>query len=283
MESFKPITENTKEKKEMDLFQQTTVYINAGGRGTRLEPIFPKGKYGITKSLLDFGNEPLIQKHINLLSKLRFKNIIIGAGDHINIREYFKNVNTENLTISITKNQEDTGGDLIKSIREMENCGENILVENVDTILYIKNLSELLKQHYDTKAMATIVLTTRKGVPNENAFFVDNKGKVVFSKEASDYQNIREPNNWTGFRGSSAGTVVFKTDFLKTYPWKSGDSALSIYRDILPQLISNDKLYAYNNENNFFIDIGTPDSYKKVKRREGKLFNTIGKKYSEDN
>ncbi|MFA6533496.1 MAG: NTP transferase domain-containing protein [Patescibacteria group bacterium] len=267
------------EAEKKKLFNQTTVYINAGGRGTRLESIFPKGPSGVTKALIDFNGKPMIQNHTDLLSELGFKNIIIGAGDHLNIKEYYAGQENERLSVVNTEKQEDTGGDLIKAVRETENNGENILVENVDTVLYVKNVAELLAQHEKSGATATIVLTTKKGVPNEGAFFVDENGKVVFSREAREEYGLAEPDEWAGFKASSTGTVIFKTDFLKSYDWQSGQEPLSVYRDLIPELIKQGGLYAYNNENNLFTDTGTPEKYHQIKRHEKKLFGALGEKY----
>jgi len=267
------------EAEKKKLFNQTTVYINAGGRGTRLESIFPKGPSGVTKALIDFNGKPMIQNHTDLLSELGFKNIIVGAGDHLNIKEHYAGQENERLSVVNTETQEDTGGDLIKAVRETENNGENILVENVDTVLYVKNLAELLAQHEKSGAIATIVLTTKKGVPNEGAFFVDENGKVVFSREAREEYGLMEPKEWAGFKASSTGTVIFKIDFLKLYNWQSGQKPLSVYRDLIPELIRQGGLYAYNNENNLFTDTGTPEKYHQIKKHEKKLFGALGEKY----
>jgi len=267
------------EKKE--LFEQTTVYINAGGRGTRMESIFPKGPRGVTKALIEFNGKPMIQNHVDLLLKMGFKNIIIGAGDHLEIKNYFKGKEDERLNIITTEEEEDTGGDLIKAVRERNDLGKNIIVENVDTLLYIKDLEELLSQHERSGASATIVLSTRKGVPNEGAFFVDENGKVIFSKEARNEYGLEEPKNWDGFQGSSTGTLIFTAEYLRNFDWQPGAGSLSIYRDIILELINQGKLYAYNNENNFFTDTGTPEKYRQIKRHERKLFGSIGKKYLE--
>ena len=261
------------------LLNQTTVYINAGGRGTRLESIFPKGPSGVTKALIDFNGKPMIQNHTDLLYELGFKNIIVGAGDHLNIKEHYAGQENERLSVVNTQTQEDTGGDLIKAVRETKNNGVNILVENVDTVLYVKNLAELLAQHEKSSAIATIVLTTKTGVPNEGAFFVDENGKVVFSREARDEYGLVEPEEWAGFKASSTGTVIFKTDFLKSYDWQSGQKPLSVYRDLIPELIKQGGLYAYNNENNLFTDTGTPEKYHQIKRHEKKLLGALGEKY----
>lgn len=278
---FKNKTEETNDvdAEKTKLFNQTTVYINAGGRGTRLESIFPKGKSGVTKALIDFNGKPMVQNHTDLLTELGFKNIIVGAGDHLNIKEHYAGQENERLKVVNTETQEDTGGDLIKAVRETENNGANILVENVDTVLYVKNLAELLAQHEKSGATATIVLTTKKGVPNEGAFFVDENGKVVFSKEAREEYGLEEPEEWTGFKASSTGTVIFKTDFLQSYDWQSGQKPLSVYRDLIPEIIKQGGLYAYNNENNLFTDTGTPEKYHQIKRHEKKLFGALGEKY----
>ena len=64
-ETPKNIERSLKLKK---LYHQTTVYINAGGRGTRLEPIMPKGEKGITKALLKFDNDTIIKISKNILN-----------------------------------------------------------------------------------------------------------------------------------------------------------------------------------------------------------------------
>ena len=170
---------------------------------------------------------------------------------------------------------------MIKAIRKY-NCGKNILVENVDTILLVDNFDKLLKQHNETNALGTIVLTTKKDVPNEGAFYVDENGKVIFSREARNQSSAEEPSNWTGFRGSSTGAIIFSTDFLKQYNWKAGDGRLSIYKDLVPALIEMGGLYAYDNENNFFMDVGTPDKYKQIKRHP-KIFGAVGARYLKNN
>ncbi|MFW0862484.1 MAG: nucleotidyltransferase family protein [Candidatus Komeilibacteria bacterium] len=262
------------------LFKETTVYINAGGRGTRLEPVLPKDKKGIAKAMIEFNEQPMIKNHTDLLLKLNFKNIIVGAGDHTNIADYYSenDIDDERLDIVDTATQEDTGGDLIKAVRQVENVGKNVLIENVDTVLYVDRLDSLLAQHEQSGATATIVLTTAKGVPNENAFFVDESGKVVYTKEGSSDEQ-EEPKEWSGFRGSSTGMVIIDSNFIKSYDWSPGDSRLSVYRDMVPELIKRGLLFAYNNGDSLFADIGTPEKYKKFKRHEKQLFNALGDKY----
>lgn len=267
------------EAERQELLERTTVYINAGGRGTRMESVFPKNETGVTKALIEFNGQPMVQSHADLILQLGFRNVIVGAGDHLDVREYFDQHLDERLSVVNTAEQEDTGGDLIKAIRESRDVGENVLVENVDTLLSIKDIGDLLIQHKKTGALGTIILTTRAGVPNENAFFVDESGKVIFSQEARPEYGLVAPEQKDGFRGSSTGTVVFDTDFLRGFDWHSGDGKLSVYRDLIPVLIQKGRLYAYDNGKNFFIDTGTPDAYHKIKRHERGVFGGLGERY----
>ena len=66
---------------------------------------------------------------------------------------------------------------------------------------------------------------------------------------------------------------------MRSYQWKSGDGKLSIYRDIIPRVVETGDLYAFDNEDNIFVDTGTPDKYYQIKRRENKIFNALGDKY----
>lgn len=278
---YKPATSRKQqiESERIKSISETTVYINAGGRGKRMESIFKKGEKGITKALLDFNGKPMVQSHSDLFQRLGFKNIIIGAGDHFNIKQHYAGQENTRLQVVNTEIQENTAGDLIKAIRGTGNLGDNILVENVDTLLYLKNINDLLEQHQKTNALATIVLTTKSGVPNENAFFVDETGKVIFSREANPEYGLIEPRDWAGLKASSTGVVIFKTEFLRNYSWQAGERSLSIYQDLLPELIKKGELYAYNNGKKLFVDTGTPESYHQIQRHVKKLFSALCKKY----
>ena len=78
------------ELERRELFQRTTMYINAGGRGTRLAGLFKPGSTGVTKGLIEIGDQPIVQDHLDILSGIGLRNIIVGAGDHFDIKEYLK-------------------------------------------------------------------------------------------------------------------------------------------------------------------------------------------------
>ncbi len=271
MEGFKinqNKAESNPETKKNELLKQSTAYINAGGRGTRLESILEKDeKIGITKSLIKFGKEdPIIQYHVDRLIKKGFSNVIVSAGDHFNVKEYFKGKENEKLQVVNSETQEGTGGDLIKTVRENQNIGKYLVIHNSDTLIDIDE-GDVLKQHKDSGATVTFVMTRKIGVPNEGAFFIGKDGRIIFSREVLPEYSMPEPDrNHIGYQASSAGVVVFNTDVIKNYDWQPGEGQLSIYAQILGKLIKEGKVFAYDNGESFFIDIGTLGNYKKIMR-----------------
>lgn len=258
----------TPEMEKRELIKQSTAYINAGGRGTRLESILPKDeKTGITKSLIKFGgDDPIIKYHVDRLLRKGFGNVIINAGDHFNIGEYFKEKGNEKLQVVNSETQEGTGGDLIRVLRENPNVGKYIVVHNSDTLIEIDE-GEMLKQHKESGAEATFAMTKRTDVPNQDAFCVGKDGKIIFNQEVIPKYSMPEPKEGDiAYRASSVGVVVFNTEAIRNYDWQPIDGPLSIYTQIIGKLIKEGKVFAYDNGTNFFVDIGTPKNYKKIMR-----------------
>ncbi len=259
-------TMKTPESEIEELFKQTTAYINAGGRGTRLESVLSKDdKIGITKSLIKFGGkDPIIKYHIERLAKKGFNNIVVNAGDHFNVKEYLDSMETEKLKVITTDAQEGTGGDLIRAVRELPDVGKYILINNSDTLVDIDE-GDVLKQHKDSGAEATFVVSRKtKDIPS---FYVGKDGKIIFYRKAKSEYSVLEPEKEDiAYPASSTGIVVFNTDLVKNYDWQPSDGQLSIYNQIVAKLIKEGKVFAYDNSKKFFVDIGTPNDYKRVMR-----------------
>lgn len=254
------------------MLKDTTIYINAGGRGTRLNSVFPASeKTGITKALLSFSGTTLIDMHIRLFRDLGFQNIIIAAGDHYTVQDHLLKFGPlpNGIKIITQDIQYDTAGDLLKVVQDGQITTKYVLVENVDTILDI-DIFRFIQHHIRSGLSSTIALTQRVGVPNEGAFIMDEWNRVVINNEGNNRQYIESPGTWNG---SSTGTVLFNIDFLKQYQWTCNNS--SLYRDLLPELVQSNQLSAYNNEKKYFIDVGTPNPYYKIKRREDMLFKAL--------
>ncbi len=237
--------------------ETTSAYINAGGRGTRLNDLFaPDPELGIAKALLLLGKPPLrlIDHHIGVLRSINLASIIVGAGDHPKVASYIAaGYADQNIHVSITSTQLGTGGELLYALHSKpEYFSLNTLVCNVDTILDI-SYEEFLRSQ-SAQALATIALTRTSGVPNQDAFWIGDRSKVVRNDESGTVS--QEPTD-TKYRASSTGSVLLRTDFLQTIDWSPGDGQLSLYKDILAEAEQRDGLYAYDNSLRFFRDIGT--------------------------
>lgn len=238
-------------------------YINAGGRGTRLNGLFvPNPETGIAKALLEIGNPSikLIDHHIANLRQQNIEKVVVAAGDQTEVCEYIHDIYEGDKGIQVTRSlgQLGTGGDLTVYARE-SGLTDPIIVQNVDTILDIN--FRLSTRHFmfsrQLGAQACIALTLNKDVPNEGAFVGGTDDMVMHSAEFCDEALHVNTDNSIGYQGSSTGAVIVDPDFLRHQNWREQDGQLSLYRQTLRQAWQVNSLYAYNNEHGFFRDVGT--------------------------
>lgn len=259
-------TESPEERERREVLKNTTAYINAGGRGTRLEAVLPKEiERGITKALLDFKGQPILLYHVERLVRLGVGKIVVLAGDHRNIEELLgeKLRSYPNVELRFEEEQWGTAGDLLRAVQQETNPNRYALINNVDTLLDVDEGS-LLLQHQKSGAEATIVLTTRAGVPNQGAFIVDATNRVVANREAgTTIDEIAPPKKYV-WQGSSTGMVVMNTGFL--IQKEDLKQPASLYKDLLGEIGCHQGLYGYDNGQRFFMDVGTPDTYSKMQR-----------------
>lgn len=247
--------------------ESVTAYINAGGRGTRLDTVLvPHPDFGVIKALLEVG-EPritLIDHHINRMAQAAMRNIVISAGDVEIVKDYIDQSYNEKPGVDVTGSpyRRGNGGDLLADVHEHpELFGDRILITNADTILDL-NERDFLSFHEKVGAPVSIALTRNKKVPNQNAFYVNSEGKVIHSKESqANLQTERQAARAASWRGSSTGAVIVETDFIKNTMKKSGDGEVSLYRDIIGGAILEGEASGYDNGRKFFMDLGTVSTW----------------------
>ncbi|MEU2900883.1 nucleotidyltransferase family protein [Streptomyces sp. NPDC001273] len=245
-----------------------TAYINAGGRGTRLNPIFaPDPKIGVTKALLEIGNPPLrlVDHHVNKLDSAGVPRIIVGAGDHVSVKQHVDEAYENNPRVFAvsTVDQLGNGGDLVRAVRDYPRLFEGqVLITNVDTLLDLDEAA-MFEQHRITDADLTIALTRNRGVPNEGAYVVGPDSNVVYCGEAADRNGLTEEDaiKRSAYRGSSTGALVIKSELLKNVNWSPEDGPLSLYKDIVGVALGKGAVYAYDNGRRLFTDVGTVQTW----------------------
>jgi len=244
-----------------------TAYINAGGRGTRLNTLFtPDARLGVSKALIEIGIPPItmIEHHINKLQDAGISNIVVGVGDHDNVARFVQETHPgqDSIHTVYTSEQLGTGGDLVRAIRAHDDIfDDQILITNVDTLVDLDEAA-IVEFHRSKQSDLTIGLTLNKGVPNEHAYFVGHSDEVVYSNELSG--NIRskeEALTITKYRGSSTGMLVAQKAAIREIGWQPSDGPLSLYKDVAAFVLTQGMMYAYNNDQRLFSDIGTVDTW----------------------
>jgi len=274
------------EQKERESLQDTTVVINAGGTGARMASVegVPKDERGrVVKGLIEYAGRPIIDQHLEqLMDRLGAHDVIVNAGDHRSLVEHLQQSKwgqDPRLRIATTDVQEDTGGDLLKALREEAQkgtvLGDETMVLNVDTLVEVA-LSDLIKAHMENQekgAAATIVLTSKKtNIPNPGAYLVGSNGRVLATREADSQYAVTVDPQLVAHEMSSTGVILFNTNELLDYPWKPGEGRLSIYRHMMGRLVQDGKVWAYDNRANFFWEAGTPPKHYPLERHAGRVF-----------
>lgn len=285
-----PPKAESREIEDREAFLLTSVVINGGGQGDRLREMAddwrlvtnPEDEKKITKILTkvtEGENDRIIDRHLKHLLDRGFADIIVSAGNHLNIKEYLEGRREyqKKVDVSTFLQQLDTGGDLIRTVRS-SNLSKYTLVENGDTIVLFDE-GEFIRAHQESGAAATMLLTNRKKVPDEGQWLVNDSGKVLKIFTPEQAQGIKEhaiPAPKGTRYLSSAGAVIFDTKFLRDYPWEEGQGRLSLYKDnkdsglegILPKLIKKGKLNFFDAGTALMYDVGTPANFKKTLQNE---------------
>lgn len=224
-----------------------SVAILAGGYGTRLAPaVVDKPKV-----LAKVSKRPFLEYLLNQLNNSHFKRAVLCTGYlSEQIEKTFGNrYKNLHLLYSTERSALGTAGSLRHALPLL--TSETILVMNGDSFCDV-DFKKFWKFHLNKKAKASLVLS-----------------KVV---DPSHFGNVRlgvderiiefmEKKAGSGKRFVSAGIYLIQKVLIKKIP-KS--KQISIEKDIFPTWIGCG-FYGYKTNDNF-IDIGTPESYKRAKQ-----------------
>ena len=141
--------------------------VLAGGEGTRLRPL----TFYFQKCMIPIGSlqKPLLEYIIRLLSHYEIRNITLLVGyKHEQIENYFNHGDRFGVSISYVEDNPEfkgSGGSLINAYKKgVINESETLLIYYGDILSNI-NLSKMLTQHFEQRAVATLAVTHRYQVP----------------------------------------------------------------------------------------------------------------------
>ena len=223
--------------------------ILVGGEGTRLRPL----TYSVVKPMVPVANRPFIEHVIRKLALHGVDEIVLAMGyKPDSIYAYFKDGRElgVKLTYSLEEKPLGTAGAIKNAGGHVDNT---FFVLNGDCFSDI-DYSDMLKQHRQNKAMATIALThvddpTRFGVVETDA-----GGRVLnfIEKPAAD----KVTSHWI-----NAGVYILEPEVLDYIP----DNQFYMFeKGVFPRMLEkSEPFYAYHNRA-YWIDMGTPEQYHRV-------------------
>jgi len=236
--------------------------ILAAGLGTRLRPL----TNNIPKVLVPIGRKPLLAYHFDSLSKFGINDILINT--HYlpgQVRKFVKNYIKHQPKIHIKITFEETLLGSAGTLKKNQNFfkGENhFLVIYGDNFTNI-NYQKLLKLHLAKKGVCTIACYW------ENQ--PETKGIIIFDKMKQITKFIEKPKTeqiTTNY--ANAGIYIFNKKIFN-YLNKLNYSPLDFGYHIFPYLLTNQQLLFAYLMKEFFIDIGTKETYDFAQKKVGQL------------
>ncbi len=229
--------------------------ILAGGQGTRLRPL----TNNIPKPIVPIGNKPFLLRQIQSLKNAGITEIILSTC-------------YQPFVIEKTLGDGSRYGVKLKYLVETAPLGTagaykfaetylqtTTLVLNGDILTDI-DLSEVSRHHRKLSATATIVLTR---VENPSAY-----GLVEVGKNNRVLRFLEKPKaeelNQINLNTINTGIYIFEPEVLNLIP--DGENHSFEYQ-LFPNLLRRkEKFHAFIAEDNYWLDIGTPERYLQAHR-----------------
>jgi mannose-1-phosphate guanylyltransferase len=227
--------------------------ILAAGRGKRMRPLTDK----IPKVMLPVGRKPFLAYLIEYLKKQGINEFILAVcWKKEKIKNYFGD--GKKFGVEIVYSEEKKLSDTAGAIKNAENLikNKNIIILNGDSFVDI-DIKKMLKFHKEKKSPITMAVYKTKNPGRYGEVIIDENDIVVRFKEKAKTKRENFIN---------AGVYIFQKKILKNFP---KNKKLSLEKDIFPNLAG--KIAAFKTKG-YFIDIGTQEDYKKLKKEFKKIW-----------
>jgi mannose-1-phosphate guanylyltransferase len=228
----------------------TAAVVLAAGPGSRLGDLGAR----MPKTMVPVAGRPYLEHLAGRLLGAGIRPVVVAIHHHARtILDHFDRRPMPGLRFVRTE-QRGTCADLVQCLDALPDTP--FLVWNGDTIVDL-DLPDLLASARLGAGCGTIVLTRRAGVPNPDAWFVGADGVVLATLEAP---GTPAPTTFA-WRGSSSGVLLLTKALLQ--PYCVGEVP-DLYAAVLPALIEQRLLLAYDNGLRYFLDFGTPTAMAQI-------------------
>lgn len=229
--------------------------ILAGGFGTRLRNELP----GIPKSMAPVNGKPFLEYLLAFLENAGIRKVILSVGHlHGMIIEYFgESFRTLAIEYVIEEEPLGTGGAIKLSLGRARS--QDVIVMNGDTMFDV-DLPGLFVFHQQNKAEVTIALRRIENAARYGTVkLADDKRIIGFSEK-----NIGEATSLV-----NGGIYIVQNQCFHRF---SLPDKFSIEKDFFEKFFHQVLIFGYISEN-YFLDIGIPEDYKKARNEFSRFEN----------
>jgi D-glycero-alpha-D-manno-heptose 1-phosphate guanylyltransferase len=237
------------------MLQDLKAILLVGGLGTRLRSVVPSKP----KALASIGERPFLELLVRQLSAQGICHLVLSTGYLAEqIEEVLGDGNEFGVTIEYSKEDTPLGtAGAIKLAQKFVQHDSEFLVLNGDSFLET-DFGALVSFHRRHGGAASIAV-----VSVENA----SRYGTVLLRTDSRVQEFREKTGLDVPGIINAGIYVLGNAIFD----RIADGPASLERDVFPRLLEHG-VYAFE-QRGIFIDIGTPDDYKKARQMCDRLTN----------
>lgn len=224
--------------------------ILAGGKGTRLRPL----TVYTPKPVVPLVNRPFLLYQIESLLRAKITDLILSLNYQPNKIENLLGDGSEfgvNLNYAVEPSPMGTAG--AYKFAE-EKIRETTVVFNGDVLTDV-NIAEVVRFHRKNKALATIVLTPVENPSLYGLVETDEENRVLRFLEKPKPEELADLTT----NNINAGIYILEPEVLDMIP--EGEKYMFEY-GVFPDLLKQKKdFYAYVLQDNYWRDIGNPNSY----------------------
>ncbi len=224
--------------------------VLAAGVGSRLEPLTSD----VPKPLVPIANVPVMEQIISLLAKHQIKDVI--ANLHYlpeQIKEYFGDGKKFGVSIKFMQENElsgDAGG--VRACRDFLSTGTFIVL--MGDLVTDADLTKIVKEHKEKKALATIALKQVKNVEHFGVAVQDKDGYITGFQEKPQANDALSDM-------ASAGIYVLEPEIFSHIP---PDGVYGFGRQLFPSLIEKNLPVFGSIIETYWSDVGTHEQYRKT-------------------